>query len=158
VRARSIALSPAQAGALIAEGQRTDEMAFSAAHLSVGQLRLEAATLHKHGRAVSAEATASSADVAAALPSGVQLLRVVRATAGKVQVVVSGGLFGMDVPISAIAEASGGEVIAHPLGFPLEGVRVPIFSAPHLYVESVSATPITGASSGYRLAMTGRVH
>lgn len=151
VKARSLALEPAQAAKLLWESRDVASEDLSAETVRVGSLPLSDATLHKHGRQLSALASADQAAVKAALPEGFDV-RLLRSEGGQVEVQASGGLFGVGAAVNAVALASNGRLVAHPLGFLIEGFQLTIFSDRHVYVEGVSAS--APASGGYRLGMS----
>jgi LmeA-like phospholipid-binding len=153
VRARSLAISPAQAAKLLWEAHGVASMDISAEDVKVGSLRLSAAHLRKRGSALSAQASATEADVQSALPAGVGL-RLLRSEGGDVEVQASGGLFGVNASVNAVAQASEGKLVAHPLGLLVEGLRLTLFSDPHVYVEGVGASVASGQPPGYRLTMS----
>jgi hypothetical protein len=150
VKARSLALEPAQAAKLLWEGRHVAREDISAERVKVGSLQLSDASLHKRGPRLSAVASADEAAVKAALPEGFEV-RLLRSQAGQVEVQASGGLFGVGTGVDAVALASEGRLVAHPLGFLVEGLQLTVFSDPHVYVEGVSASG--SASGGYRLGM-----
>jgi hypothetical protein len=151
VKARSLALEPAQAAKLLWEGRDVAREDLSAELVKVGSLQLSDATLHKRGAHLSAVASADQAGVRAALPEGFDV-RLLRSQGGQVEVQASGGLFGVGASVNAVALASDGRLVAHPLGFLIEGLQLTIFTDPHVYVEGVSAG--AAASGGYRLGMS----
>ena len=153
VRAQSLALSPAQAAALRWEARGTASMDVSAEHVQLGSLRVTDASLRKRGSAMSAQALTSEADVKAALPPGfgVQLLR---SEHGEVEVQATGGLFGVGASVNAVAGASDGKLVAHPLGFLVEALQLTLFSDPHVYVEGVGASVQSERPLSYRLTIS----
>jgi hypothetical protein len=151
VKARSLALEPAQAAKLLWESRDLGSVDISAERVKVGSLQLSAATLHKRGARLSAAASAGQAAVSASLPEGFGL-RLLRSQGGQVEVQASGGFFGVPSGVDALALASGGRLVAHPLGFLIEGLQVILFSDPHVYAEGVSAAQ--AADGGYRLGMS----
>lgn len=157
VRAKSLALSPEQAAKLLWEAHDTASVNVSAESVRVGSLQLTDATLTKRGDALSASASASEAGVQAALPSGFQL-QLLRSEGGKVEVLASGGLFGIGASVKAVGEASDGKLVGHPLGFVVSGFRLTLFSDEHVYVEGVGASVATRQPLSYRLSMTARLH
>jgi hypothetical protein len=156
VRARSLALSPAQAAKLLWEARGTASMDVSAESVQVGSLRLSDASLHKRGNALTAQALTSEADVKAALPAGFDV-RLLRSEGGEVEVQATGGLFGVDASVDAVAGASEGKLVAHPLGFLLEALHLTLFSDPHVYVEGVGASVHSEQPLSYRLTMSARL-
>jgi|HubBroStandDraft_2_1064218.scaffolds.fasta_scaffold00090_26 hypothetical protein len=157
VRAKSLALSPAQAASLLWEAQGAASMDVSAESVQVGTLRLSDASLRKRGDALSAQASTSEADVKAALPSGFGV-RLLRSGGGEVEVQATGGLFGVGATVNAVAGASEGKLVAHPLGFLIEGLQLTLFSAAHVYVEGVGASVQSEQPLSYRLTMSARLH
>jgi hypothetical protein len=157
VKAKRLTLSPAQAASLLWEARGAASMDVSAEQVQMGPLRVTDATLQKHGSALSAQASTSEADVKAALPSGlgVQLLR---SEGGEVEVQATGGLFGVNAAVDAVAGASDGKLVAHPLGFLIEGIQLTLFSDPHIYVEGVGASVASRQPLTYSLKMSARLH
>jgi hypothetical protein len=153
VRAKSLALSPAQAAQLLWEARGTASVDVMAGSVQLGPLRLTDVSLHKRGRALSAQARMTGADVKAALPPGFDV-QLERSEDGQIVVRASGGLFGVGASVSAVAGASEGKLVAHPLGFPLEGFRLTLFSDPHVHVEAVGASVQSEQPLSYRLTMT----
>ena len=153
VRARRLSLSPAQAAKLLWEGRGASGMDLTAGSLQVGTLRLSDARLRKRGSSLSAEARASESDVRAALPVGWEVT-LLNSQGGEVEVRASGGLFGVGASVDAVALASEGRLVAHPLGPLLEGLQLTLFSDRHVHVQGVGARPESGPPPGYRLSMT----
>jgi hypothetical protein len=153
VRAKSLALEPAQVGGLLWESHGVSRMDVSAESVQVGQLRVTDATLSKRGSALSAQAFTSEADVAAALPSGFGV-RLLRSEGGEVEVQATGGLFGINASVNAVAGASDGKLVAHPVGFLVDGLRLTLYSDPHVYVDGVGASVHSAQPLSYRLTMT----
>jgi hypothetical protein len=157
VRAGNLALSPAQAASLLWEARGTASMDVSAESVQLGSLRLSDASLRKRGSAMSAQAVASEADVKAALPAGFGV-KLLRSEGGEVEVQATGALFGVGASVNAVAGASDGKLVAHPLGFLIEALRLTLFSDPHVYVEGVGASVQSEQPLSYRLTMRARLH
>jgi hypothetical protein len=157
VRAGSLALSPAQAASLLWEARGTASMNVSAETVQLGSLRLSDASLSKHGSAMNAQALASEADVKAALPAGFGV-KLLRSEAGEVEVQATGALFGVGASVNAVAGASDGKLVAHPLGFLIEALQLRLFSNPHVYVEGVGASVQSEQPLSYRLSMSASLH
>jgi hypothetical protein len=156
VRAKSLSVSPAQAVALLGEARSTGDVEMGAESVRVGSLRLTDASLSKHGSALSAQALVSEADVRAALPPGFSV-RLLRSEGGEVEVQAKGGLFGLGASVNAVAGPSEGKLVAHPLGFLVEGLRLTLFSNPNVYVEGVGASVQDSDPLTYRLTMRARL-
>jgi DUF2993 family protein len=156
VRAKSLTLSSAQAASLLEEAKGASSMDVSAESVQVGKLRVTDASLRKRGDQLSAQAVVSEADVKAALPAGFGV-RLLRSEGGEVEVQATGALFGVGASVNAVALASGGELIAHPLGFLIEGLQLTLFSDPRVYVEGVGASVVSTQPTSYRLTMSARL-
>jgi hypothetical protein len=150
----SLTLSPGQAAALLWEGRGVSRMTVSASSVKLSKLHLEDATLTKRGDSLGARAQTTAADVQAALP-GVSL-SLLDSSEGRVRVRAGGGLFGIPASVEAVGEASEGRLVAHPLGFLLEGFRLTLFSNPHVAIAAVGAAA-TGSGS-YSLTLSALLH
>jgi hypothetical protein len=153
VRARRLALEPAQAAKLLWESHGIARMDVSAERVKVGTLALTDATLAKRGARLRAAATAEPAGVRAALPEGFSI-RLLRSEGGQVEVQAGGGLFGVGGSVDAVALADHGRLVVHPLGLLLEGFQLTLFSDPHVHVEGVGARELNGSPPSYRLTMS----
>jgi len=156
LRARDLALTPGQTAALLAETHRTDRLDVAVGDVREGSLHLTDARLLGHGGQLFGEALLAGRDVGAALPPGIAV-RLLGSAGGKVTVRVSGGLFGLDASVQAIAEASDGALIVHPTGVLLGGLRLTLLSDPRIYVEGVAAEIVQANPLVYRLSMTARL-
>jgi len=156
VRAKALVLSTTQAASLLAEAEGVASMDVSAESVRVGKLRVTDASLQKRGDQLSAQAIVSEADAKAALPAGIGV-RLLRSEGGEVEVQATGALFGVGASVNAVALASGGDLIAHPLGFLLEGLKLTLFSNPHVYVEGVGASVQSTQPASYHLTMSARL-
>jgi LmeA-like phospholipid-binding len=156
VKAKRVALSPAQVAKLVSEAKGATNMDVSADSVQLGSLALTDASLHKRGSELTAAAHTSEADIRAALPAGFGV-RLLRSERGQVEVRASGALFGVGASVNAIAGASQGNLVAHPLGFLIEGVRLTLFSDPHISVQGVGASVAGEGSPSYRLTMSARL-
>jgi hypothetical protein len=156
VRAASLRLSTAQTASALKESGSAGRVTLTAEHVQVGVARVSDATLVKHGDALSAGATVTAQEVKAALPEGVGV-QLLESAGGRVRARVSGALFGVAATVEAIAEASDGELVVHPVGFLIEGFRLVLFAEPHVYIEGVGAQADAAAPSGYRVTVTARL-
>jgi hypothetical protein len=139
VRVGHLALSPAQASALLWEARGVKRMDLSASSVALGSLDLEQVRLQKRGEQLSGEGSTSAVQANAALPPGVSAT-LLDSREGQVEVRASGGLFGVAAAVNARAEARDGQLVAHPVGFLIEGFQLTLFSDPHVHVEAVGAT------------------
>ncbi|HSZ14258.1 MAG TPA: LmeA family phospholipid-binding protein [Solirubrobacteraceae bacterium] len=153
VKAGSLSISPVQAASLLWEAKGAASMDVSAESVQVESLRVTNAHLRKRGDALSAQADVSEAAVRTALPEGFGV-RLLRSEGGQVEVQATGALFGVGASVNAVAGASGGELVAHPVGFLIEGLKLTLFSEPHVYVEGVGASELDSSPLSYRLTMS----
>jgi hypothetical protein len=153
VRAGALALSPSQVAALLWEGRGVAKLDIGAEAVRVGGLSLSDATLRKRGAQLEAQADTTQAAAQAALGEGVSV-RLLGSAGGRVRVSVGGSLFGVGAAVPAVAEAQNGALVAHPEGFPLEGLRLKLFSDRHVHVEGVGASVRSGDTLSYRLSMS----
>jgi len=155
VRAGSLSMSPAQTVELLGEARGVKRISLTAENVNEGPLQLHEASFQKHGEALLGQARTSRADVGKALGEGVEV-RLQSSHDGRVQVSASGGLFGVRASVDAVARAQEGKLVVHPLGFPLEGLKLTLIDNPRVYVEGVGASAVAGPSGevvGYRLSI-----
>jgi hypothetical protein len=152
VRTKSLQGSQGQAAALLWEARRLGKVKLTAASARVGRLAFGDVSLEKHGDRLSVQARMTDADVRAALPEGFDG-RLVKSEEGEVELSVSGALFGVGATVNAVASASEGKLVVRPRGFLIEALQLTLFEAPHVYVESVSASGEPGQSLTYRVSV-----
>jgi hypothetical protein len=152
VTASKLALSPAQAAKLLWEARGVKDMDISATRADVGNLQVASARLRKRGSHLSASAETTRADVQAALPAGFDV-SLVKSEGGAVEVQASGGLFGVNATVPAVAGASAGKLVVHPRGFLIEGIQLTLFSDPHVHITGVGAVA-DGAAYGLTMNAT----
>ena len=140
VRAGRLALSPAEAAALLREGSGVSKLDVSAERVRVGPLGADRRDPAEARRAAerpgrrdagrgSGGARRGRHGAAARQRSGT------RARAGRGQPVRRRRLGARASP-----KRSDGALVAHPEGFLLEGFRLTLFSNPHVHVEGVAAS------------------
>lgn len=158
VRAGRLALSPAQAAALLWESRGVSRMDVSAGSVRLGPLQLETVKLSKRGEQLSGEGSTTAAQASAALPPGVSAT-LIDSREGKVEVRAGGGLFGIAASVRARAEAREGRLVAHPVGFLIEGFQLTLFDDPHVHIEGIGAT-VTEREPllSYRLTVEALLH
>jgi hypothetical protein len=150
VHARTLSVSPAQTGKLLHEASGLAKFDLTADATREGPLPLHDVRLTKRGRRLHARASASEADVKAALPSGFEV-QLLGSSRGEIEVRASGGLFGVDASVDAVAQASEGKLVVRPRGFLLEALRLTLFSDPRVRIEGVGASRTAGG--GYELSV-----
>jgi hypothetical protein len=159
VSAGRLRVSPAQLGSLLEESSGTDRVRVSAEVVELEGLRLTSATFVKHGSALWTRGTISAADIARALPAGVQIA-LISSSGGQVEVRASGGLFGLSASLDAVAYAQNGALVASPTAFSLSGLRITLYDDRAVYIEGVHArelSPGRGGEARYELSMWGRL-
>jgi hypothetical protein len=155
VRAGSLRMTPAQTAKLLGEARGVKRMSLTAESVTEGPLQLHDTSFEKHGDALRAQASTSRADVSKALGEGVEI-RLLNSHDGQVEVSASGGLFGVQASLDAVAQAQEGKLVVHPQGFLLEGLKLTLIDNPRVYVEGVAASAVAGGSgevAGYRLSI-----
>jgi len=158
VRAGRLALSPAQAAALLWESRGVSRMDVNAGSVKLGPLQLEAVKLTKRGEQLSGEGSTTAAQAAAALPPGVSAT-LIDSREGTVEVRAGGGLFGIAASIRARAEAREGRLVAHPVGFLIEGFQLTLFDDPHVHIEGIGAAVAQREPLlSYRLTVEALLH
>ena len=158
VKAGALSLSPQQAAKLVWEGRGADRIDFTAASVRLGPLRLTDVSLRKRGDALSAQGSASAADVRAALPPGLSVA-LARSEGGSVVVKASGGPFRVGASVTAVAGPQEGKLVARPREALLGGLHLTLFADPHVYVQGIAAgvEGESGGAASYRLYMRARV-
>jgi hypothetical protein len=157
VRVRSLKLSPAQTAKLLWEARGFSRIAMSAASVREGPLGLGEVSFRKRGQALAGQARITAADVRSALPEGLEV-QLLSSEGGEVEVKAVGGRFGVRASVDAVAAASSGKLVVHPVGALLSGLQLTLFSDPHVYVQAVGASVEPAQPLSYRLTMTASLH
>jgi LmeA-like phospholipid-binding len=152
VDADALTISPQQTVPLLKEAAGVERMHAAAQSVDEGGLRLTDARFEKHGSALRAEGVVSEADIARVLPAGMTVA-LLGSEAGKVRVRVSGGLFGLNASVEAVAMAEDGKLVARPDGL-FGGLRMTIFASPSIAVEGISARALGEGPEGRRYELT----
>jgi hypothetical protein len=155
VRAGSLRMSTTQTVKLLGEARGVKDMRLTAESVREGPLRLSEASFQKRGDALSGHARSTRADVSKALGGGIEV-QLLSSHDGQVEVRASGGLFGVQASVDAVALAQEGKLVVHPLGFLLEGLKLTLIDNPRVRVEGVGASTVAGPSgevAGYRLSI-----
>jgi LmeA-like phospholipid-binding len=153
VTAGRLSMSPTQAAAMMWEGRGVAKMDIAAEEVRVGPLAVTDAKMTKHGAQLEAQADTTQTAAQAALGNGIGV-KLLGSSGGRVRVSVAGSLFGVGASLPAVAEAQDGKLIAHPEGLLIEGVRLTVFSDPHVHVEGVGASVLKPSPLTYRLSMS----
>jgi LmeA-like phospholipid-binding len=163
VRAIDLKITPAQTAKLLWEARGVSSLDLSVPSMREGALRLSDASLRKRGPVLTAQGQMSQADVDAALPAGLHL-QLLSSEGGEVTVRATargsiGGLIGRGASLDVVAGASEGELVASPHALSAGGLRLTLFSDPHVYVEALGARALAGPGRvpSYRLAITARL-
>jgi len=155
IRAGELSLTPSEAAELLSESGGSERVKASASSVELGGMRLSDVSVSGGPGELTASASASAADVAAALPPGVQV-ELLDSEHGTVRVRVSGGLFGLSASMDAVAEASDGGLLVRPEGLLMQAFALRLFSDPRVRVQSLCASA-DPAAAGYRLSVSATV-
>jgi hypothetical protein len=155
VRAKSLRITVAQTGDLLWSTRPIDHLTLSADSLQVGSLKLSDVSLSKRGNALSAQASASEADLHASLPAGMDV-QPVASGGGQVEVRVTGGLFGLQASVRALVSAQRGQLVVQPEGL-LGGLgRITLFADPRVLVQGVGVSREPNGA-GFQLRIRARL-
>jgi hypothetical protein len=155
VRARSLHITVAQAGDLLWSTRPVDHLVLSADSLQVGSLKLSDVSLSKRGNALSAQASASEADLHASLPAGMEI-QPVASGGGQVEVQATGGLFGLQASVRALVSAQQGQLVVQPEGL-LGGLgRITLFADPRVLIQGVGVSREPNGA-GFQLRIRARL-
>lgn len=140
-----------EVGSLLAQLRGVGSVDVAADQLDVGLLRVRDATLRKRGRALSAGARISEADLRAAVPFLDGVLPVGSAP-GTVTLRGAATLLGVTASATATVAPRNGALILSP-GVPFGALAtLTLFSDPHVAVQGVTAT---SAPDGFRVSARG---
>jgi hypothetical protein len=156
VRASDLTLGLPQTSHVLGEASGAHTIDMTALRVRVGPLALSEVSFQKRGAQLSAQAVASEAAVAEALPPGVRV-RLLRSAGGAVEVSVGGSLFGVGGEIDALAQASEGKLIVRPTAPLLALFSLTLYHDPRVYVERVGAMQTSTPARGYRLTMSAHL-
>jgi hypothetical protein len=155
IRAGDLALTLSGAAELLSESGGSGRVLASASSVHLAGLRLTDVTVSGAPGELTAGASASAADVAAALPPGMQV-ELLDSDHGTVRVRVSGGLFGLSASMDAVAEPGDGGLLVRPEGFLMQAFTLRLFSDPRVRLQAVGASA-DPAAAGYRLSVSATV-
>jgi hypothetical protein len=154
VRAKSLHISVAQTGDLLWSTRPIDHLTLSAGQLQLGSLKLSDVSLVKRGKALSAQASASEADLQASL-GGVEI-QPVASGGGQVEVQATGGLFGLQASVRALVSAQQGQLVVQPEGL-LSGLgRITLFADQRVLVQGVGVSREPNGA-GFQLRIRARL-
>lgn len=163
VRAARLAATPTQIASLLWQARDFGDLdvAADAAVLQDSLLPhgLELADVHmrKRGDSLSATATLTPAQLAAALPAGVSA-EPIASGSGAVEARASGSLFGFQASLNVLVRAIEGRLVAEPRGVPLSGLAsVTLFSDQHLRVEAVGMRMLRSNPASYQVMLSARL-
>jgi len=153
VRAASLALSTAQTAKLLWEARGVRDIDLTVSSARVGRLHLRDVSFRKRGDQLAARAAMSASDVRASLPEGLEV-QLLSSANGEIGVSAAGGLFGLRASVDATVAASDGKLVVSPQGLFLEGLRLTLFSQPHVHVQAVGASATRESSGGVSYQLT----
>lgn len=115
----------------------------SAARVTTGLLTVRDARLRKRGSELSGQATVTEADLRAALPV-LDSVTPLTSTGGQLTLRGTATLFGVTATVDATVRPDNGTLVVSP-DVPFGGfATITLFASPHVLVQSVSASPVTG--------------
>ncbi len=158
-----LTIAPEQAASLLwqARGLGSLDVASQAAVLRAALLprglEVDAVRLHKRGSLLSASATLTSAQLAAALPAGVSAEPFASGPEG-VEARATGGLFGFQASLNVLVQAVEGRLVAEPRNVPFGGLAtVTLFSDPHLKVLAVGMRMLGSSPPSYEVTLRAQL-
>jgi hypothetical protein len=126
----------------------------TAREVDAGLLALHDARLVKRGDRLSASATVGEAELRTALPI-LQSVTPVASPAGALVLQGTAGLFGLTATVQAVVRSDHGRLVVSP-NVPFGGfATLTLFANPHVAVQSVGASPVSG---GFTVRGTALVH
>lgn len=146
--------STSDLGRSLAQAGDAGSLDASATTVRAGLLTLRDATLRKRGDTLTGSARVTEADIKASVPF-LDNVQPVASGTGTLTLRGTVSLFGVSATADATVGISGGQLLVQP-DVPFGGLAtVTLFSAPHVEVRSVSATP---APRGFTVTATARLH
>lgn len=143
----------AELGKMLDQTADVDRLNASVRELDTGLLTLRGATLDKQGNVLTGSAEVTEADLRAALPI-LQSVTPVASGHGFLTLQGTATLLGVSATVDAEVRAVNGSIVVAP-DVPFGALAaVTVFSAPHLEVRSVGASPLPG---GFSITATGRL-
>lgn len=145
--------TPGNLAGLLNQARDVGSLSASVRELDTGLLTLRDATLHKRGSELTAGARITEADLRTALPV-LQSVTPVASGDGRLTVQGTATLFGVTASVDATVSAQNGALVVAP-DVPFGGLAtLRVFSDPHVYVQSIGATP---TSTGFSVTGTARL-
>ncbi|MBV9310576.1 MAG: hypothetical protein JOZ73_07085 [Solirubrobacterales bacterium] len=130
-------------GGQLGQTSDTGSLDASTQELDAGLLTLRNASLHKRGNTLSGSALVNVNDLRRSLPI-LQSLIPVATGGGQLSLRGTASLLGVTATVTATVAAQNGKLIVEP-DIPFGGfATLTLFSDPHVYVQSVSASPAPG--------------
>ncbi len=163
VSADKLAVTPEQVASLLWQARSLGALDVAAdatvlrAGLIPGGLEVGSVRLRKRGSSLSASATLTPAQLAAALPAGVSA-EPIASNAEGVEARASGGLFGFQASLNVLVQAVEGQLVAEPRGVPLGGLAtVTLFSDPHVKVLGVALRRLRSTPLSYEVTLRAQL-
>lgn len=143
-----------QSGDLLARGHETGELDVRIAAATVGPLALHDVRLTSSDGRLHGQASASDAELAAALPRGLTL-QPIASGSGELLLRGSASLFGIGLSANALLSAQDGRLVIQPVGIPFGGLaQVTVFDDPRVAITGVGASAYAG---GFTFTADGRL-
>jgi hypothetical protein len=153
VRLGRYRLAPGRVGGTVGQSADVGTLDASAREFDTGLLTLQDAQLRKRGNTLTGSAEVTEANLRSALPI-LQSVTPVASSGGELTLRGTATLFGVSATVDATVRADNGALIVQP-DVPFGGLAtVRLFSDPHVYVESVGASP---TPSGFSVTGTAQL-
>jgi hypothetical protein len=153
VRLGHYRLAPARVGGTLGQAAGTGTLDASAQQFDTGLLTLRNASLRKRGNTLTGSAEVTEANLRASLPI-LQSVTPVASTGGTLTLRGTATLFGVTATVDATVRAENGALVVQP-NLPFGGLAaIRLFSNPHVYVQSVGASP---TAAGFSVTATAQL-
>jgi hypothetical protein len=159
VDAAHLNITQVAANELLWESRKVERVDMHAESMHVGTLTLRDVSWRKRGDRLEISGRLTEADLRASLP-GATSFTLLSSNSEGVSMRVGGSLFGLSSSVAVRLGAVEGKLVAIPQGIPFAGlVKVTLFSASHMYVQSFDLTesPPAGADPSYQVSIAARL-
>lgn len=159
VSAADLDMTQTAANKLLWESRGVGRIDIHAESMRIGSLMLGDVSLRKRGDRLNISGRLTEADLRASLP-GSSRFALLSSNSDGVSMRVKGSFFGLAASVNVQLSATEGKLVAAPQGAPFGGlVKVTLFSASHVYVQSFGLTesPLEGADPSYQASIGARL-
>jgi hypothetical protein len=150
VSAGNLDMGFSQAGELLWKARQIKRIDMIAESMRLGSITMHGVRTEKRGTALYIQGSAGPADFSGAAPGGMEV-QSLESVPGGVEARASGTLFGVRTSADALLSVQEGELVAQPQGVSFAGfVKLTIFSAPHMVMQSFNVVRLSSAGSDPR--------